>query len=60
MRLTSSSGQPHEIRHPEMAMPHADQHFDRVDVSDDGVPAEFKIIFLMHVTAIEPLTNQAA
>ena len=31
-----------------------------IDVAEDGVPAEFKILSLLHVTAIEPLTQQAA
>jgi hypothetical protein len=31
-----------------------------VDAAEDGVPAEFKIISLLHVTAMKPITNQAA
>jgi hypothetical protein len=31
-----------------------------IDVKDDGVPAHFKIVSLLHVTAIEPVLNQAA
>ena len=31
-----------------------------VDVAEDGVPAEFKVLSLLHVTAIEPITQQAA
>ena len=31
-----------------------------VDIAADGVPAEFKILSLLHVTAIEPITQQAA
>ena len=27
-----------------------------IDDADDGVPAEFKICSLLHVTAVEPLT----
>jgi hypothetical protein len=30
------------------------------DVAEDGVPAEFKVISLLHVTSMEPLTNRAA
>ena len=26
-----------------------------IDIADDGVPAEFKICSLLHVTAIEPI-----
>ena len=31
-----------------------------VDVAADDVPAEFKILSLIYVTAIEPITQQAA
>jgi hypothetical protein len=27
-----------------------------IDIEDDGVPAEFKICSLLHVTAVEPLS----
>jgi hypothetical protein len=30
------------------------------DLAEDGVPAEFKIVSLLHVASMEPLTNQAA
>jgi hypothetical protein len=30
-----------------------------VDVADDGVPAEFKILSLLHITAMEPIVPQA-
>lgn len=30
------------------------------DLGEDGVPAEFKILSLLHVTAIELLTQRAA
>jgi hypothetical protein len=49
-----SGGQSYEVRHPEMAM------LTRTDILvgtrvRDGVPAEFKICSLLHVTAVEPL-----
>jgi hypothetical protein len=31
-----------------------------IDVAEDGVPAEFKILSLLHLTALEPITQQAA
>jgi hypothetical protein len=31
-----------------------------VDIGEDGVPAEFKVLSLLHVTAIEPLSHRAA
>lgn len=55
-RLVMSSGQAHDVRHPEMAMLTRTDLLVGVDVEDDGVPAEFKICSLLHVTAIEPLS----
>ena len=60
VKLTLSSGQSYEIRHREMAMLTGTSILIGTDVAEDGVPAEFKIISLLHVTAIEPLTTQAA
>jgi hypothetical protein len=60
VRLTLSSGDSYEIRHPEMAMLTRTSLLIGTDLAEDGVPAEFKIISLLHVTAIEPLTSQAA
>jgi len=60
VRIILSSGQAYEIRHPEMAMLTRTSLLIGTDLADDGVPAEFKIISLLHVTAIEPLHSQAA
>ena len=60
VKVTLSSGQSHEIKHPEMAMLTRTSLLVGVDLAPDGVPAEFKILSLLHVTAIEPLTTQAA
>ena len=60
VKLTLSSGQSLEIRHPEMAMLTRTSILIGVDPADDGVPAEFKIVSLLHVTSIEPVSNQAA
>jgi hypothetical protein len=54
-RLVMSSGQTHEVRHPEMAMLTRTDILVGTDVAEDGIPAEFKICSLLHVTAIEPL-----
>lgn len=54
-RLAMSSGQTFEVRHPEMAFVSKTSIYVGVDVDDDGVPAEFRILSLLHVTAIEPL-----
>jgi hypothetical protein len=54
-RLVMSSGQSYEVRHPEMAWLTRNDILVGVDESEDGVPAEFRICSLLHVTAIEPL-----
>jgi hypothetical protein len=60
VKIVLSSGQAYEIRHPEMAMLTRTSLLVGTDVADDGIPAEFKILSLLHVTAIEPITQQAA
>lgn len=60
VRLTLSSGESFEIRHPEMALLTRTSLLIGVDLAEDGVPAEFRILSLLHVTSIEPLTSQAA
>ena len=60
VRITISSGQSFEIRHPEMALLTRTDLLVGVDVAPDGVPAQFKILSLLHVASIEPLTSQAA
>jgi hypothetical protein len=58
-RLVLSSGHAYEVRHPEMALLTRTSMLVGIDVAEDGVPAEFKICSLLHVTAVEPL-NAAA
>lgn len=53
-RLVMSSGQSYDVRHPEVAMVTKSDLLVGTDV-EDGVPAEFKICSLLHVTAVEPL-----
>ena len=55
-RLVMSSGQSYEVRHPEMAMLTRSDMLVGVGEADDGVPAEFRICSLLHVTAVEPVT----
>src|SRR6478735_7393937 len=59
-RLVMSSGQTYEVRHPEMAWLTRTSILVGIDIADDGVPAEFKICSLLHVTAVEPLSPAAA
>ncbi|MEX0642601.1 MAG: hypothetical protein WD468_07860 [Pirellulales bacterium] len=56
-RLVMSSGQAYEVRHPEMAWLTRSDILVGIDETDEGVPAEFKICSLLHVTSIEPITS---
>ncbi|HEY2158651.1 MAG TPA: hypothetical protein VGH33_23675 [Isosphaeraceae bacterium] len=58
-RLVMSSGQTYEVRHPEMALLTRTDLLVGIDDPGDGVPAEFKICSLLHVTAVEPLNTPA-
>jgi hypothetical protein len=58
-RLVMSSGKSYEVRHPEMAMLTRSDILVGVDETEDGVPAEFMICSLLHVSAIEPLSSPA-
>ena len=60
VRLVVSSGESYEIRHPEMALLTRSDILIGTGARDDGIPAEFRIVSLLHVTAIEPLEPQAA
>lgn len=55
-RVVMSSGQSYEVRHPEMAFLTRTSILVGIDEADDGVPAEFKMCSLLHVTAVEPLS----
>jgi hypothetical protein len=59
-RIVLSCGKSYEVRHPEMAMLTRTDVLVGVDASQDGVPAEFRICSLLHVTAVEPLSPAAA
>lgn len=62
-RIIMSSGEGHEVRHPEMAfVTRTSVHVGVGDV-EDGIPARFKLCAILHVATIEPLdlpTAQAA
>jgi hypothetical protein len=59
-RLVMSSGKTYEVRHPEMSLLTRNDILVGVDIADDGVPAEFDICSLLHVTSIEPLKPETA
>ena len=58
-RLVMSSGVAYEVRHPEMAFLTRTAIHVGVDV-EDGIPADFRICSLLHVTAIESLNAPAS
>lgn len=60
VKLIVSSGLIYEIRHPEMALLTRTSLLVGTGNSDDGVPAEFKILSLLHITAIEPIETSSA
>ncbi len=60
VKLTLSSGQSFEIRHPEMALLTRTSILIGIDLAEDGVPAEFKIVSLLQVASMEPISPQAA
>ncbi|MBI1831645.1 MAG: hypothetical protein HYR84_09370 [Planctomycetes bacterium] len=59
-RLVMSSGKTYDVRHPEMALLTKTDILVGIDIADDGVPAEFDICSLLHVTAVEPLGATSA
>jgi hypothetical protein len=59
-RLVMSSGQSYEVRHPEMALLTRTDILVGINETRDGVPAEFKICSLLHVTSVEPLNSTPA
>ena len=58
VKITLSSGESFEIRHPEMALLTRSSLLIGTDLRD-GVPAEFKIISLLHIASMEPLSQAA-
>lgn len=58
-RAVMSSGEKHEIRHPEMAFLSKTSLYVGTDL-EDGIPAEFRICSLLHVTTVELIEGQAA
>jgi hypothetical protein len=56
-RLVMSSGQSYDVGHPELAMLTKSDLLVGIGDIDEGVPAEFKICSLLHVSAIEPISS---
>ena len=55
-RITMSSGKQFDVKHPEMAFLSRTILFVGVDIAEDGVPAEFRMCSLLHITAVELLS----
>ncbi|MEM6258989.1 MAG: hypothetical protein AAGI37_11810 [Planctomycetota bacterium] len=58
-RVVMSSGEKHEVRNPEMAFLSKTSLYVGTEL-EDGIPAEFRICSLLHVTTVEPIEGQAA
>src|SRR5438552_2665771 len=58
-RLVMSSGKTYEVRHPEMAFLTRTSIYVAVDIADDGVPNDYRLCSLLHVTAVEPVSATA-
>lgn len=54
-RVVMSSGQAYEVRHPEMAFLTRSDLLVGIGSTKEGVPAEFRICALLHVTTVEPI-----
>jgi hypothetical protein len=59
-RLVMSSGKSYEVRHPEMALLTRTDILVGIGDIDDGVPADFDICSLLHVTSVEPVNAPSA
>ena len=58
-RISTSSGEAYEIRHPELAF------LTRAELviglgERDGVPSRYRSVSLLHITAAEPFDSTAA
>ncbi|MGC4005786.1 MAG: hypothetical protein QM811_22765 [Pirellulales bacterium] len=60
LRVGLDDGRSYEIHRRKAAFLTQTELVVGIDVSCDGIPAEFKILSLSHVTAIEPLIGNAA
>jgi hypothetical protein len=58
--LVMSSGCTYEVRQPEIAWLTRTDLLVGVGETDEGVPAEFRICSLLHITSIEPIAAASA
>lgn len=59
-RLVMSSGETYEVRHPEMALLTRTNILIGVGQTEEGVPDQFRICSLLHVSSIEPIIPSAS
>lgn len=59
-QVVTSAGERYEVRHPEMAFLSRTALHIGAGPFDQGVPEYFRIVSLLHITAIEPLSSRAA
>jgi hypothetical protein len=58
-RVTASSGETYDVRHPEMGWVTRNELL--VGITErDGIPARYKTLALLHITAVEPLDSTPA
>lgn len=58
-RVTTSSGETYDLRHPEMGWVTRNELL--VGITErDGIPARYKTVAVLHITAVEPLDSTAA
>jgi hypothetical protein len=56
-RVVMSSGEKYEVRHPEMAWLTRTTLYVGTGQTEVGVPAEARMLSLLHVAAVEPIAN---
>lgn len=59
IRISSSSGESYEVRHPEMAWLTRTELLIGI-AERRGFPSRYRALSLLHITAVEPLDSTAA
>lgn len=56
-RIVMSSGELYVVTHPEAAMLTRHTLYIGTDFDREGIPEESEMLSLIHITAVEPITN---
>ena len=56
-RVVMSSGERYEVRHPEMALLTRTTLYIGTADQDEDIPEDAEFCSLLHITAVEPVTN---